>query len=127
MGTSETIERGGGGGVKNTPSRFMPLKPEISAALMGHGSYWQWFSLPCRLWYKGDWEIVVVHTGSISVCRSTKPLEEFLPPPQTRPLPHWPRYYFIARISRSFNLLLPVEGYVSCPRAQHSDLVKGLP
>lgn len=37
MGTGETIERGReGGGGKNTPSRFMPLKPEISAALMGH-------------------------------------------------------------------------------------------
>lgn len=32
---SRGVGRGGGEG-KNTPSRFMPLKPEISAALMGH-------------------------------------------------------------------------------------------
>ena len=29
-------DKGGGGGGRNTPSRFMLQKPEISAGLMGH-------------------------------------------------------------------------------------------
>ena len=43
------------GGSRNTPSRFMLQKPEISAGLMGHLARMQTLPLPNKL--KGIWQL----------------------------------------------------------------------